>query len=386
MRKLFAMMTVVLAVSATACSKADSKSPLSPSTSATPSGGGGVGSASIAGTVVGGASGAPVQPTGSGLVVTIVGTSMSATVASSGRFTLQNVPSGDLALQFTGSGVDARIMISGVADREQIRITINVNGSSATVDDNEREMPDNRAQVEGRIVSVNCAANPATLVVGRTSQITVLIPAGTPIRHGNTAVACSQLVVDALVHVKGTKNGSSVTASGIELQDNPGPNPGPNPPSPAVTQVELHGAISLLTGTCPSLTFTVSSTKVMTNSATGFNDTTCAGLHNADVVEVKGTRQTDGSVLAGKVEKDNEDDDENEDENEAEVKGAIASAITGSCPSIAFSIGSTSVSTNASTRFDDASCGALKRGDTVEVKGTRQTNGSVLASRVKMKK
>ena len=465
MRKVFALMTIVLAVSATACSKADSKSPLSPSTptSAAPSGGGVSGSASIVGTVVGGASGASVQPTGSALEVTIVGTSMSATVASSGRFTLQNVPSGDLALQFTGSGVNARITINGVADREQIRITVNVNGSSATVDDNERETPDNRAQVEGRIVSVNCAANPATLVVGRTSQITVLVPAGTPIRHDGTAVGCSQLLVGALVEVKGTKNGSSVTASGIELEDNPGPNPGPNPPPPAVTQVELQGAISLLTGTCPSLTFTVSSTKVTTTSATGFNDTTCAGLHNGDVVEVKGTRQTDGSVLATKVEKgddqneqneaevkgtissaitgacpvisftvgstsvttnasttfndttcaalkrgdqvevtgtrqangsvlarkvekDNEDDEKNEDENEAEVKGAISSAITGTCPSIAFSIGSTSVSTNASTRFDDTSCSALKRGDAVEVKGTRQTNSSVLTSRVKMKK
>ena len=111
MRKFFALMTIVLAVSATACSKADSKSPLSPSTptSAAPSGGGVNGSASIAGTVVGGASGASVQPMGSALVVTIVGTSMSATVASSGRFTLQNVPSGDLTLQFTGSGVNARI-------------------------------------------------------------------------------------------------------------------------------------------------------------------------------------------------------------------------------------------------------------------------------------
>jgi hypothetical protein len=266
-------------------------------------------------------------------------------------------------------------------------MTINVSGSSATVEDNERETPDNRAQVEGRLVSVNCAANPATLVVGRTSQITVLVPAGTPIRHGDTAVTCSQLLVGASVHVKGTKNGSMVTASGIELEDNPGPNPGPNPPSPANTQVELQGAIaSAVTGACPAISFTVASTSVTTNASTTFNDTTCAALKRGDQVEVTGTRQANGSVLATKVEKDNEDDDGNEAENEAEVKGAISSAITGTCPSIAFSIGSTSVSTNASTRFDDTSCSALKRGDSVEVKGTKQTNSSVLASRVKMKK
>jgi len=384
MRKFFALI-VVLAFSATACNKADSKSPLSPSTptSAEPFDGGVSGSASIVGMVVGGASGAPVQPAGNALVVAIVGTSMSATVASSGLFSLQNVPSGDLTLQFTGSSVNARIIITGVADRERIRVTINVNGNSATVDDNERETPDNRARVEGRIVSVTCAANPATLVVGRTSQITVLVPAGTPIRHGGTAVACAQLLVGAQVEVKGTTNGSSVTASEIKLEDNPGPNPGPNPPPPGVSQVELHGAISsAITGACPAIGFTVGSAAVTTNASTTFDDTACAALKQGDQVEVKGTRQANGSVLATKVEKDDED----EDENEAEVRGAISSAITGACPSIAFSIGSTSVSTNASTRFDDTSCSAVKRGDTVEVQGTKQTNGSVLASRVKVKK
>lgn len=385
MRKFFALM-IVLAVSATACNKADSKSPLSPSTttSASPSGGGS-GSASIAGTVVGGTSGASVQPMGSGLEVTIVGTSMSATVGSSGRFAFQNVPSGDVALQFTGSGVNARIMIRSVADREQIRLTINVNGNSATLDDNERETPDNRAKVEGRIVSVNCAANPATLVVGRTSQITVLVPAGTPIRHDGTAVACSQLLVGALVEVRGAKNGTSVTASEIELEDNPGPNQGPNPPG--VSLVKLEGAISsAITGACPAISFTVGSTSVTTNASTKFDDITCTSLKRGDQVEVEGTSQANGSVLATKVEKEDEAEDEDEDENEAEVRGAISSAVTGTCPSIGFSIGSTNVSTNASTRFDDTSCSALKRGDTVEAKGTRQTNGSILASRVKMRK
>jgi len=262
-----------------------------------------------------------------------------------------------------------------------------VNGNSATLDDNERETPDNRAKVEGRIVSVNCAANPATLVVGRTSQITVLLPAGTPIRHDGTAVTCSQLLVGALVEVKGTKNGSSVTASEIELEDNPGPNQGPNFPPPGVSLVKLEGTISsAITGACPAISFTLGSRSVTTNASTKFDDTACTALKQGDRVEVEGTSQASGSVLATKVEKEDDDDDEDEDENEVEVRGAISSAVTGTCPSIGFSIGSTSVSTNASTRFDDTSCSALKRGDTVEAKGTRQTNGSVLASRVKMKK
>jgi hypothetical protein len=43
---------------------------------------------------------------------------------------------------------------------------------------------------------------------------------------------------------------------------------------------------------------------VATNGSTAFNDTTCAALANGDRVEVKGTRQTDSSVLAARVEKD----------------------------------------------------------------------------------
>ena len=42
----------------------------------------------------------------------------------------------------------------------------------------------------------------------------------------------------------------------------------------------------------------------------------CTALRNGDEVEVKGTKQTDGTVLASKVEKDDdEDDDEDADDN-----------------------------------------------------------------------
>ena len=42
----------------------------------------------------------------------------------------------------------------------------------------------------------------------------------------------------------------------------------------------------------------------------------------------------------------------------------------------------TRVATNAATKFDDTACTALRNGDEVEVKGTRLTDGTVLASRV----
>ena len=61
--------------------------------------------------------------------------------------------------------------------------------------------------------------------------------------------------------------------------------------------------MSGLTGTCPTLSFTVQATKVTTTASTTFKDITCAAVANGAAVEVKGAKQTDGSVVASKVEK-----------------------------------------------------------------------------------
>jgi hypothetical protein len=77
---------------------------------------------------------------------------------------------------------------------------------------------------------------------------------------------------------------------------------------------------------------------------------------------------------------------ENDNEpNDDEVKGAIAAgSLTGSCAanSLAFRIGTTAIRTNAQTRFDDITCGALGAGDVIDVHGTPQADGSLLASRI----
>jgi len=61
--------------------------------------------------------------------------------------------------------------------------------------------------------------------------------------------------------------------------------------------------VSGKSGTCPSLTFSVSSTGVTTNASTKFEATTCTGVANGDSVEVKGGKQSNGSVLAREVDK-----------------------------------------------------------------------------------
>ena len=181
---------------------------------------------------------------------------------------------------------------------------------------------------------------------------------------------------------------------------NPNPAPAPNPEPNQPGRTELKGVIAGRTGTCPSITFGIGTSTVMTNAATIFDDGACSTLVNGVEVEVEGVRQANGIVLASRVEnKAADDDDDDDDDNpnrgpgpgdddrhggEARLEGSIG-GLGGACPSIGFSVAGSTVSTSASTRFDDA-CSSLKNGDRVEVRGVRQANNVVAASRVEKKK
>jgi Domain of unknown function (DUF5666) len=121
-----------------------------------------------------------------------------------------------------------------------------------------------------------------------------------------------------------------------------------------------------------------------------------------DRVHVKGMK-TGTTTVASEIEVQNEhtgDDDHggnhgpnpgpgNGDDDHAtgrvELTGSLA-ARTGTCPSLTFTVGTTSVSTSGSTEFKDVSCSALKNGDRVEVKGSRQSPTAVVtATRVEKK-
>jgi uncharacterized protein DUF5666 len=385
MRKQFVGFVAAALVLAAACSKSNAPAPGAPTASGAPSAASPSGSSSIAGTVVTALGTASVRPSGAALTVSIVGTSISGTVDAAGRFVLQNVPSGDLTLSFSGSGHDARVAISGVVDGEQIHLTINLGGNTADVDEDQRERADHGSEVEGRIVSVTCGASSSTIVVGHMMQITIIVPAGTPIHHGNTAVSCAQLTPGLRIHVKGTKNGTMVTATEILVQgDVPG-----QPQPPAANVVELKGTVSAIASRAcgtNTVTFTVMSgstaTTVTTNASTKFEDTSCATLAVNDVVEVKGTPQGTG-VLATSVEGEEKDDNE---QNRVELKGVLGAWDASKCATgVTSTVGGAAFSTNAKTKFEDTTCTALKQGDTVEVSGTKQANGSVLATDVEKK-
>jgi len=80
----------------------------------------------------------------------------------------------------------------------------------------------------------------------------------------------------------------------------PAPKPAPSPP-PAPEKVHVEGTVSGVSGQCPALSFTVSGVPIVTNGSTDFKKGNCRQVEHSRSVEVTGTRQTSGIVLATEV-------------------------------------------------------------------------------------
>ncbi len=305
------MAVAIVTLAVPACSK--NTVPTAPSNSATggastPSGGIS-GGATITGIVVTGTTSAAMAlPAslrtigGPNVRVSVSGTSVSSLVDGAGNFELQNVPPGDQTLVISGGGFSAQLTITGVGMHEEIHVTILANGSTATLDDDDRETSDNRVEVEGRITSVSGT----TLVVGRRA-VNVIVPPGTPIHHGSMSLTFAALVPGVRVHIQATRTGTTITAVDVAVQTDMGGD-GQNGNNDDHSggdnhATELTGTVASLSGTCPALTFMMGTTTVITTASTKFEDLTCATLANGAQLEVTGTKQTNGTVLASAIEK-----------------------------------------------------------------------------------
>jgi hypothetical protein len=308
-----------ICVLAAACGGSTPKSPTAPGTpgtelTGTPSPSPATG-ATISGLLTNGAvsNAAVAVPMGAsglaGVTITVSGTGLHATSDGAGHFTLTGVPSGTVHLQFSG-GANGDVEIDDVDEHERITLVVHASGSGMEIDVEEREGGP-ESQLEGKIASVNTGAH--TFVI---SDITVSVPGSASIAHGSRTLTFSDLVVGARVHVKGSKTGSTITATRIEVQQAGGPGPGngnggngngdnddndDNDDNPGAAQgVEFTGTVSSLGGTCPALTFAAAGRSVTTTSSTDFR-TECSAIHNGLNVEVKGTATGNGPVTATRI-------------------------------------------------------------------------------------
>ena len=243
---------------------------------------------------------------GPGLIVTVVGTTITAQVNPNGTFVLSNVPPGDIQLQFTGPGTNALLTVSGVNGGDELRITVNVSGNTATLQDVSRKDKINKIEIEGLVISGTCAS----FVVNGT---TVTTDAATNFSKGT----CANVIPGAIVQVKGsTLADGTVRATDVKFQKDDDDDDDNN-------KVELEGLVT--TGACGL--FTVKNVVVTTDATTVFKNGRCEEITAGVRVHVRGTPTAVGSALATLVniqrdaddngksgDKDDGDDDDAEDD------------------------------------------------------------------------
>ena len=114
-------------------------------------------------------------------------------------------------------------------------------------------------------------------------------------RGDSSTISISGVRVDEEIRISVTLNGTNARVDSERRTRRGGD-------GNRVSLTELKGAVSGLTGTCPTVSFTVGGTKVTTSETTEFADVSCADIQDDMVLEVKGSRQADGSIAAAKVE------------------------------------------------------------------------------------
>jgi hypothetical protein len=209
--------------------------------------------------------------------------------------TLADLAAGD-RVQVKGTREEIQV----VADEVKVEQRDAVDGG----DDGDAE-DDNDVKVTG-VVSALTGTCPAvtftvTTTVGTTTTTTSVAADATTNFH---KVACAAVVNGAVVEVKGLRQASgSVLATKIEVED------AADDDDDVVTTVTVTGAVSALAGTCPAVTFTVTTTatpatttSVTSGAATDFTALACAAIADGGTIKVTGTLQAGGSVLATKVE------------------------------------------------------------------------------------
>lgn len=379
--------------------------------------------------------------TATGIVVSIQGTDLQTTADGSGHFSLSGVPAGDVGLQFSGTGINAQVSLPAVQSTETIDLSVSLDGGSATIE-SEHRSGGSQEQLEGRVESFPPADPLTFVVNGQTvvtddntsfflgdstasfddlaigqrvhvaGSVTSagLLATTVQIQNTNTSIPVelngivenfeltatgfqfdvgSQLIkgdgtttfdsgsladlTDGVrVEVKGLQQDGYVQATTIHV----------NTTDNQTDSASIEGILKTISGTGSDLTLMVGTTTVTTTSSTEVQRRgdvqDLSVLQEGMTLHVVGTRQSDGSLIARKIQIKDDGVD-----GKFQITGSMG-GVHGSCsPSttLSFVVNGYSIVTDDSTTFTP-DCGTFKSGTTVKVIGTRQASGKVLAESV----
>jgi len=233
----------------------------------------------------------------SGVTISVVGTGISTNADNQGQFTLSDVPSGTVVLNFSAPGSNATATLQGVGPGDRVQITVTVNGSNAHIDSEHH----NNGEISARITSIDSGNQSFQAGIW-----TIKTNGSTVIRHGSKTVPFSDLKVGDHVQVRGTRDGSTVTATEIKVEQGDQGGDNENDDNDNDHEADVDGKVSGLlnsnSNSCPAITFMIGNTKVTADQNTTYGKgTSCNEIQNGLNVEVGGVKQNDGSVLARRI-------------------------------------------------------------------------------------
>jgi hypothetical protein len=141
------------------------------------------------------------------------------------------------------------------------------------------------------------------------------------------------------------------------------------PPAPAEA---VSGTIARFSGTCPTVTFTVDATSVVTSASTIFGASSCGALANGMTIIVEGRVQQGGILLATSL--------RILPPPVVTVRGVV-SGVAAACPTLTFLADGRTIATTPGTKFSGGTCVDIANGVQVSVDGTVQ-HGVISASSV----
>lgn len=248
------------------------------------------------------------------------------------------------------------------------------------------------AEIEGLVTAVDTTAGTISVNDQRLGPVVVTVDDSTVIRHGWTIVALADIAVGARIHAKAApQDGGGFLAGVIFVQNNGNGSPGGNQGSGTECDTEVQGTVSAIDCGANTMTVTTDSgdVSVTFDSNTvfftkGHTASTCAQIALGDAVEVCGT-QGDTSVLAAKV---NFEAPEAPETCGDEVSGTVSAIDCGAnTMTVTTDSGDVSVALTDTTAYFGphhaaASCADVAVGDAVEIEGTLQDDGSIVACKV----